>query len=256
MLIKKTSIAILSVIAISATSCSDNALSPSVDVRPLTPVDSTVPAGTAAPSSSATTSFIPPPIPEWVNERTFPDLKVTADTQSDLFLEALELHKDRDYDSAYSIFHALANSDVKVAHVYLGIIESEPGPLHYPRGALTHQYEALDSGGHATSLSVLARGLSVGESIQVDPVGSLQYYARLIPALPSDHALVDEANSAINTADSTTLSEALLRERSVLDTDNIDYAPSDDLVTLAAAVVQATVSHKAPGTEYLSNYPR
>jgi len=252
---QKVSILGLTVLAVVSTACTQSEPVQSVEVQPLSSEDNSAQAVEESQSSDSTIDFVAPPIPAWVNERTFPDVGATAETQSDLFNRALDLHKDGDFDAAYPIFSAVADNGLKVAHVYLGLIESQPGSLFYPRGALTHQYEALDSGAHATSLAVLARELASGVNIAPDPAGSLQYYARLIPTLPADNALVTEAKTSIRMAEPKYRSKAIARERAALKAAG-ETLTGNDLAPLVAAVADVTASNKAPGTEYLADYPR
>lgn len=239
-------IAIAGLACVLATACADPELSAPVPMVP------------EFEEPDGSMKFRPPAIPDWVGTRTFEAYDITPQNRSEVYGVALDEHKAGDFAAAYPKFLATEAAGLKVANVYLGLIEGQAGELNYPRGSLTRHYEALDSGGHATSLAALARGLKDGLFIKADPVSAAQYYLRLVEVMPEDSALSVEGMTYYDGLTKAQQADIRARESAWLEA-NAGETPVDvsgDVQTLILAVIAASGTHKAPGTEYLAEYPR
>lgn len=194
--------------------------------------------------------FKAPETPAWVSQREFETIEVTAENKAEILKQGIKLYTDKDYEAAYPYLIAAAQSDQKVAHLYIALIMSKPGDLAYPRGALSHHYKALDSGAHASSLLMLARSLTEGTVIESDDAGAAQYYARLENAIEDkNHSLVKESREFLKSVDKSILAEAEKRERDYLLSQG--QSAKGDLEKLAALTRDISKTSKAPRTEYL-----
>lgn len=191
-----------------------------------------------------------PPQPDWITQRKFEKIDVTDHDRRDILNMGIDLYSQKNFEEAYPYLLAAAESDQKVAHLYLGLIMTRPGELFYQRGALSHYYYSLDSGAHASSLLAIARALTTGTDIDVDIAGAAQYYARLGNLFGSDHALSMESRKFFDEISTLNIAEAERRELEYLNAN--DQNPQGSLSELVALTTELSGSSKAPYTEYLS----
>ncbi len=178
-------------------------------------------------------------------------IDVTAENRDAIYADAIQNFGKKNIDVAYQQFQSVAQNGLLSAHVYLGIIEAQPGKHFNPRSALSNHYLALADGAHSSSILLLARALKSGENITQDTVASAQYYARLINTIDDGTNIYQqEAHEFIASLDIVTKQQAAQRERAYLT--RLNLPAKGKLGALAKAVSALENNFQAPGTAYLS----